>query len=502
MKHSERAEVDPRRAGWRAAAEESKRGAGAPSRDALRRQVKALAAQVELLQGCVADMLKTRPEDGRGPSEYDWFVKRFQQWAAERLPARARALVVSRGDRALLDIRDRRTGHFPQDDTAQYAGFYPADCTAAIGHLEALRHDGYDTLVFPKPALWWLEHYDGLREHLETYYVESATDAMGRIYDLRPEAGKAASRDLRLDQVIAQARRGLGRDPDLLDWTTGANLSRRLPALAVADFSGHVLPHCDRSIDIVAVPDDAPAAVREGRRVAAVAVVVMSDERAVRVEWIDRPRPQTPVPVTVMLVPDPLGPGRTVTRRLMVEDAASEDAVVWMSAGVVAFPGAMAALLRTLRRFPGAGVVGGRILDFTGRLHHAGGAMAIDGSLSGRGEGALNPDDPRFAHVQTVDYCSSLFMAATRRAFDAAGGFDSAMPCGPLRDADFCLRVQDRGFSIHYQPDSVAVCSAELSRALRAPAEPALLRQARCEFAVRWKSVLQSRVPRGDVWGI
>lgn len=503
MRDTEPVELKPQDADWLPSGGTGRSGADLADADSLRRQVRTLTAQLELLQDCVAQILKSRSTDERAPSDYDWLVRRFQHWLAERLPATARVLVVSRGDGALLAIPDRQAGHFPQDDTGQYAGFHPADDAAAIGHLEALRHDGYDTLVFPEPAAWWLDHYQGLRQHLDTHYFESVSGPLGTVFDLRRRAARRGFDDLRLEHVMAQVRRSLGRDPDVLDWTSGAELRRRFPALAVAEFSGPGLPHCDRSLDIVAIPDDGAAALREARRVATCAVVVMRPGRALRTQWlIDPAAAAAPGQVTIMHVPDPLETGRIRTSRLTVDDGPAEDVLVWTSAGVVALPGAVAALVATLRRFPDAGVVGGRILDFAGRLLHAGGAMGVDAILRSRGEGVWNPDDPRYACVQAVDYCSSLFMATTRRAFDAAGGFDPDLACGAWRDADFCLRVQERGYGVYYQPESVAVCSARLTRALRAAADPASLRRERRPFATRWKTVLQSRVPRGDVWGI
>jgi GT2 family glycosyltransferase len=202
----------------------------------------------------------------------------------------------------------------------------------------------------------------------------------------------------------------------------------------------------------------------------------------------------------MMQLPEPLESGPVTSRRLPLDEGPSEDVLVWTSAGVVPCPGAVASLVATLQRFPQAGAVVGRILEFTGRLHHAGGVVGLDASLRSRGDGNWNPDDPRYAFVQAVDYGSSLFMATTRRAFDAAGGFADEMPQGALRDADFCLRLQACGYAVYYQPESVAVCSAALSRALGTPAAGLDLARRRQEFGARWKTVLQSRVPRGDVW--
>jgi hypothetical protein len=228
-------------------------------------------------------------------------------------------------------------------------------------------------------------------------------------------------------------------------------------------------------------------------------VAVVSRERMVRtIEWQSPSRPRAGGEVTVMRVPEPLGDGPVRSSRLDVQERSAEEVLVWTSAGVVPLPGAIDALVAALRRFPQAGAAGGRILDFAGRLHHAGGVMGVDASLRSRGEGVWRPDDPTYGCVQPVDWCSSLLMATTRRAFEAAGGLDPTMPFGPRRDADFCLRLQERGYAICYDPASVAVCGRELSRALAVPAEAADQRGVRQSFAARWRTVLQSRVPRVD----
>ena len=45
---------------------------------------------------------------------------------------------------------------------------FPA-LAAAIAALKRLRADGAGYLVIPQVALWWLDHYAGLREHLDRH---------------------------------------------------------------------------------------------------------------------------------------------------------------------------------------------------------------------------------------------------------------------------------------------------------------------------------------------
>jgi hypothetical protein len=83
------------------------------------------------------------------------------------LPKGAVTLVVSKGDERLLAFSGRTGWHFLRNEQGQYAGHHPADSAAAIEALERLRVKGAGYLVIPQVALWWLDHYAGLREHLD-----------------------------------------------------------------------------------------------------------------------------------------------------------------------------------------------------------------------------------------------------------------------------------------------------------------------------------------------
>jgi GT2 family glycosyltransferase len=86
------------------------------------------------------------------------------------VPSGAAVLVVSRGDERLLELGDRSTSHFPQEDDGTYAGRHPDDSDEAIGMLEQMRERGAGYLVIPDTDAWWLEHYADLARHLDAHY--------------------------------------------------------------------------------------------------------------------------------------------------------------------------------------------------------------------------------------------------------------------------------------------------------------------------------------------
>jgi len=122
--------------------------------------------------------------------QYDLLVLRVRSTVEAALPKGAIALVVSKGDERLVTFNGRTGWHFLRNDKGLYAGHHPADSAAAIKALGDLRTAGAAYLVFPQVALWWLDHYAGLRDHLDRHgRVVVRDDRTAVIYALdRPEA--------------------------------------------------------------------------------------------------------------------------------------------------------------------------------------------------------------------------------------------------------------------------------------------------------------------------
>ncbi|MGH7562922.1 MAG: glycosyltransferase family 2 protein, partial [Gemmatimonadota bacterium] len=99
--------------------------------------------------------------------EYEELIERIRKVVLDRLPPKATVMVVSRGDDELLKLNGRRGWHFPQTADGVWAGHHPRDSREAITHLKDLEARGGQYLLFPDTGLWWLDHYEGLREYLD-----------------------------------------------------------------------------------------------------------------------------------------------------------------------------------------------------------------------------------------------------------------------------------------------------------------------------------------------
>jgi GT2 family glycosyltransferase len=117
-----------------------------------------------------------QPYEHRRSERYRALTDRVRRAVAETVPSAATVLVISRGDDELLRLDGRRAWHFPREDDGSYAGHHPADSGEAIAGLEAQRAAGAEYLVVPDTGTWWLEHYAGLRRHLDGRYGRRFSD--------------------------------------------------------------------------------------------------------------------------------------------------------------------------------------------------------------------------------------------------------------------------------------------------------------------------------------
>jgi GT2 family glycosyltransferase len=127
------------------------------------------------------------PYGRRQSVRYSRLTHRVRDLVREHVPEGSRILVVSRGDDELLGFDGRVGLHFPQAADGVYAGHHPGDSHEAVAHLENVRRGGgAEFLLIPDTALWWLDHYAGLRRHLDAHYPRVADQhEVGVIYALQ-----------------------------------------------------------------------------------------------------------------------------------------------------------------------------------------------------------------------------------------------------------------------------------------------------------------------------
>lgn len=123
-------------------------------------------------------------EDDRKLLEYYKLIHQIRKIVADILPADGTVMVISKGDDRLVKLNGRQVWHFPRAEEGWYAGYYPADSSEAISHLEMLHNKGGDFLLFPSTAFWWLDYYREFQLYLETRYCQTWSSESCIIYKL------------------------------------------------------------------------------------------------------------------------------------------------------------------------------------------------------------------------------------------------------------------------------------------------------------------------------
>lgn len=102
-----------------------------------------------------------QPHLRRPHAWYRDLVHDIRAYAEKTLPDEAVVIVVSNGDDELLELGARRRGlHFPQTEDGTYAGHHPGTSGEALAHLDALKSQGAQYILFPSTAAWWLDYYE------------------------------------------------------------------------------------------------------------------------------------------------------------------------------------------------------------------------------------------------------------------------------------------------------------------------------------------------------
>jgi hypothetical protein len=162
--------------------------------------------------------------------------------------------------------------------------------------------------------------------------------------------------------------------------------------------------------------------------------------------------------------------GATILRfGTMLNDSASREAglicataemVLLLADGVALAPGAIDSALARLANDPTIGAVGARLIQPHGVLLEAGGIIWRDGHLQPYArDAAATAAEANF--VRDTDFCSTSCLLARRELLsslpDQADGI-----AGTTHDAaDLCVRIQQAGFRVVYDPDMAAFLTTQ-----------------------------------------
>ncbi|MGC6489339.1 MAG: glycoside hydrolase family 99-like domain-containing protein, partial [Planctomycetota bacterium] len=184
-----------------------------------------------------------------------------------------------------------------------------------------------------------------------------------------------------------------------------------------------------------------------------------------------------------------LGFGGTCNRGV---DEARGDVVVLLNSDTQVSPGWLEPMLERLA-MAGVGMVGPKLLFPEGVLQEAGGRLKADGSgdMVGLFE---NPDAACYSYARRVDYTSAACVAIRREDFRRLGGFDDRYSPAYCEDADLCLKLQQDGQQVWYEPRATVV--HHLSKTTRAEGQLNKVAQAQksqLKLFERWSEELQAR---------
>lgn len=127
--------------------------------------------------------------------------------------------------------------------------------------------------------------------------------------------------------------------------------------------------------------------------------------------------------------------------------------IVFLNSDVVVFANWLAPLVDAMTGNPDIGTVGPMLLNDDGSLQESGSMLNQD--LRPRRLGNMGyPDDPEYNVPMKVDYCSGACLATRRSAFEAVGGFSDYLLGAYWDDVDYCLKLNQIGFSTWRIPAS------------------------------------------------
>jgi GT2 family glycosyltransferase/glycosyltransferase involved in cell wall biosynthesis len=179
---------------------------------------------------------------------------------------------------------------------------------------------------------------------------------------------------------------------------------------------------------------------------------------------------------------------------LAAEEAQGES-LVFLNDDVEVERGWLTALLTVVDEEGGAGAVGSRVVLPSGALQEAGSVIWADGTTMGVGRG-LDADGGAYSYRRAVDYCSACALLVRRDVWEALGGFDESFLLGYYEDADLCLRIQEMGLKVLYEPSAV-VNHHEHASSSSPDTLNFLFKENHARFCEKWGERLREQVSPG-----
>ncbi len=166
---------------------------------------------------------------------------------------------------------------------------------------------------------------------------------------------------------------------------------------------------------------------------------------------------------------------------------------LFMNNDILLERGAVAAALARLAASPAIGAVGGKIIRSNGALQEAGCIIWRDGGTQGYLRDA-DPNIPEANFVREVDFCSAVFLAVRTELLQRLGGFDPEFKPAYFEETDLCIRLQQAGHSVVYDP-AITIIHQEYSSGDAAIAN-VMMAQNSPKFRAKHKAFLRTRHPR------
>ena len=125
--------------------------------------------------------------------------------------------------------------------------------------------------------------------------------------------------------------------------------------------------------------------------------------------------------------------------------------LVFLNNDTTVCDGWLNALRETFDHWPGAGLVGSKLVLMDGTLQECGSLLFRDGSAANYGRGG-DPRDPRYCYARETDYVSGAAIMIRNDLFHELNGFDDIYEPAYYEDTDLALRVGEMGLQVVVNP--------------------------------------------------